>query len=49
MTVSDEQAARVDVDDDIMTIVETAGADSSVPEFDAEQERHAYSEMHALR
>ncbi|MHA1164205.1 MAG: thiamine pyrophosphate-dependent enzyme, partial [Alphaproteobacteria bacterium] len=32
-----------------MTIVETAGADSSVPEFDAEQERHAYREMLLIR
>ncbi len=50
MTVSDKSAARADVDeDDIMTIVETAGAGSSVPEFDAEQERHAYREMLLIR
>ena len=49
MTVSDEHAARLDVEDDIMTIVETAGADSTVPEFDAEQERHAYREMLLIR
>jgi len=49
MTVSDERAARVNVEEDIMTIVETAGADSSVPEFDAEQERHAYREMLLIR
>ena len=49
MTVSDERAARVDVEEDIMTIVETAGAGSSVPEFDAKQERHAYREMLLIR
>jgi pyruvate dehydrogenase E1 component alpha subunit len=49
MTVSDERAARVDVEEDIMTIVETDGAGSSVPEFDAEQERHAYREMLLIR
>lgn len=50
MTVSEEHAAaRVDVDDDIMTIIETAGAGSSVPDFDADQERHAYREMLLIR
>jgi pyruvate dehydrogenase E1 component alpha subunit len=49
MTVTDERAARVDVEEDIMTIVETAGAGSSVPEFDAKQERHAYREMLLIR
>ena len=49
MTVSDERAARVDVEEDIMTIVETAGAGSPVPEFDAKQERHAYREMLLIR
>jgi len=49
MTVSDERAARIDVEEDIMTIVETAGAGSSVPEFDAKQERHAYREMLLIR
>ena len=42
MTVSEELAAVAQVDEDIMNIVETAGAKSSVPEFNTDQERHAY-------
>ncbi len=49
MTAPDEHAASVDVDDDFMNIVETAGAGSSIPEFDAEQERHSYREMLLIR
>ena len=49
MTVSEEHAAVAQVDEDIMNIVETAGAKSSVPEFNTDQERHAYREMLLIR
>ena len=49
MTVSEEHATMAQVDEDIMNIVETAGAKSSVPEFNPDQERHAYREMLLIR
>ncbi len=49
MTVSEEHATMAQVDEDIMNIVETAGAKSSVPEFNLDQERHAYREMLLIR
>jgi pyruvate dehydrogenase E1 component alpha subunit len=49
MTVSEELATRAQVDEDIMNIVESAGTNSSVPDFNADQERHAYREMLLIR
>ncbi|MCH8240750.1 MAG: pyruvate dehydrogenase (acetyl-transferring) E1 component subunit alpha [Proteobacteria bacterium] len=59
MTVSDDRAGTgvaVEGDDiaaDVANIVETAGQSAasniSIPEFDAEQERHAYGEMLLIR
>ncbi len=48
MTASEEHAS-VHADEDIMNIVETAGSNASVPDFNAEQERHAYREMLLIR
>ena len=59
MTVSDDRAGAAitvegeDIAADAVNIVETAGqsaaGNTSIPEFDVEQERHAYSEMLRIR
>jgi pyruvate dehydrogenase E1 component alpha subunit len=47
--VSEEHAAKSHDETDVVSIVESAQAIHAVPDFDAEQERHAYREMLLIR